>query len=439
VSATDNQSGYRPPAKPLTQSQVNAAKHKPDIYRMSDGKGLYLEVSPRQKAWMVAYTVRGKHHTKILGKHPAMSLKEARLARELLRHDVSMGADPVAEAKAAKQERQESNARTVQGEALEWHASNIGSGNWSTSYATQTMQRLTAHVFPAIGQMPVAGVRPRDILPMLRAAETKSGKHQADNVRMHLVALFDTLVIAGLVEINPASGLRKAIRLPASEKQPAVGTIEEARDVLRRFETSNCSAMLKLLHRFGALTGLRPTEVRCARWDEIDGSVWRIPAGRMKGAQGKKKAHTVFLSPQAMDVLEAARSVAPAGAVYVFPGHVERAHQPYGRVTLPRQLALVLGKGVHVAHGWRATMVTITGEHSDHPQADALLQAMIAHRVQDGVATLYNRTHQARNERKIRPLAELWADLLLPPGSPSAHSLLGNRKPSNIVQLREAA
>jgi len=84
-------------------------------------------------------------------------------------------------------------------------------------------------------------------------------------------------------------------------------------------------------------------------------------------------------------------------------------------------------------------MVTITGEHSDHPQADALLQAMIAHRVQDGVATLYNRTHQARNERKIRPLAELWADLLLPPGSPSAHSLLGNRKPSNIVQLREAA
>ena len=435
VSVTDNTIGYRPPADPLTEAQVRAAKHKPENYRLSDGHGLYLEVTPRQKSWNVVYTVAARRFTRLLGKWPAMSLKEARLARELLRHDVAAGGNPVVEARAVRQERQESHTHTVERMAREWHERHARH-DWSPSYAAQTLQRLEAHAFPLIGAMPIATVRRRDIAKVLMQAEDRSGKHQANNVRKSLHALFEELVMHELLEANPVVGLRKQIKLPLSRRQPAAVTIEEARDVLARFEASSATPMLKLLHRFGALTGLRPSEVRGARWDEIQGATWRVPADRMKGPKGHKRGHSVFLSPQALEVLAVARSVAQPGAVYVFPGHVGRAHQPYGRVTLTRMMTQVLGKGVHVAHGWRAAMTTIMTVR--HPHCASLLQVMIAHAVQGQVARLYDRSDEVMYEPQIRPLAHEWAALLLD-GAPPARTLIRQQAPDNVVQLREAA
>jgi len=54
---------------------------------------------------------------------------------------------------------------------------------------------------------------------------------------------------------------------------------------------------------FLILTGVRSGPVRLARWREIVGTVWHIPAQNMKGKKGQEQAHDVPLSRAAMAVL----------------------------------------------------------------------------------------------------------------------------------------
>ena len=47
--------------------------------------------------------------------------------------------------------------------------------------------------------------------------------------------------------------------------------------------------------RWLILTGVRPASIRFARFDQIDGDVWTIPAENMKGRLGRTDAFRVTL------------------------------------------------------------------------------------------------------------------------------------------------
>ena len=70
----------------------------------------------------------------------------------------------------------------------------------------------------------------------------------------------------------------------------------------------------KLCLEWLALTACRSREAREARWSEVDGDVWTLPAERTK--QGR--AHRVPLSRQALDVLAEARKL-DDGSGLIFP------------------------------------------------------------------------------------------------------------------------
>ena len=69
--------------------------------------------------------------------------------------------------------------------------------------------------------------------------------------------------------------------------------------------------------RWSILTATRGMSARGARFDEIDGDVWTVPADRMKGIRGKVRAFRVPLSSAALDVLEQCR--AQARDEHLFP------------------------------------------------------------------------------------------------------------------------
>jgi integrase len=50
---------------------------------------------------------------------------------------------------------------------------------------------------------------------------------------------------------------------------------------------------------FAILTAARPSEALGARWSEIDGNVWTVPADRMKSG----RAHRVPLAPRVVELL----------------------------------------------------------------------------------------------------------------------------------------
>jgi integrase len=66
-------------------------------------------------------------------------------------------------------------------------------------------------------------------------------------------------------------------------------------------ELAQRDAMAAYALRFTILTVARTSEVVYAKWSEIDGDIWTVPAERMK----MKREHRVPLPPAALEVLEA--------------------------------------------------------------------------------------------------------------------------------------
>ena len=83
----------------LTDLTVRNAK--PDqvnnkIKKLSDGNGLYLAVYPNgSKYWRFRKVINSKETTRALGIYPAMTLAEARSARDSYLLELSKGIDPL--------------------------------------------------------------------------------------------------------------------------------------------------------------------------------------------------------------------------------------------------------------------------------------------------------------------------------------------------------
>ena len=68
---------------PLTDIKIKQAKPKEKPYKISDEKGLYLEVAPSGgKWWRLKYRIEGKEKRFSLGVYPDVSLALARERRD---------------------------------------------------------------------------------------------------------------------------------------------------------------------------------------------------------------------------------------------------------------------------------------------------------------------------------------------------------------------
>lgn len=96
----------------LDDSGLSALQPKDRPYKVSAGAGLFLEVNPHgSKLWRLKYRFGGKENKLALGAFPAVSLEQARQARDEARAMVKAGTDPSAVRKEAKAEQQNQRAR----------------------------------------------------------------------------------------------------------------------------------------------------------------------------------------------------------------------------------------------------------------------------------------------------------------------------------------
>jgi hypothetical protein len=79
----------------FVDAQVRNAKPKAAGYRMPDGGGLHLYVSPKgAKIWRLRYKVRGDEQTLVLGPYRTISLADARARPDVARAALAAGTDP---------------------------------------------------------------------------------------------------------------------------------------------------------------------------------------------------------------------------------------------------------------------------------------------------------------------------------------------------------
>ena len=92
-------------AKPLTDKEIKGAKPKNKEYKLFDGRGLYLSITPKgQKWWRLKYLFNNRERRISLGVYPQVSLAKARAKREELRKMIADGIDPSQERKAQKEQ-----------------------------------------------------------------------------------------------------------------------------------------------------------------------------------------------------------------------------------------------------------------------------------------------------------------------------------------------
>jgi len=397
----------------LSDVQIRKAAAKGKPYKMADERGLYLYITAAGgKSWRLKYRYGGKEQLLTFGLWPDVSLARARdLAREARAH-LAEGVNPGLERRKARAMAAVDNATTFEAVAREWHAKQAG--RWAKRQHKSALASLEREIFPSLGAFPIAEITVPLVLSELVRIERRGAVETAHRLRRRVEAVFAYAIATGRATRNPARDLKGALApVQRTTKQPAI--LDEAGCRTLYQAISNGPGELEAIccAMFQALTAVRPSDAREARWSEIEGldgpaPVWTVPAARLKGTVAQKgdkgRRHVVPLSGAAVAVLERVRQISGhQGLVFPsarFPG------RPMSDMTLSMMYRRAGYEGRHVPHGWRASFSTIMNER--HPAERDAIDAALAH-VKGGTEGRYNRAeHLARR----RDLFAEWAAIL---------------------------
>jgi len=388
----------------LTDLFVRKLKHsgKPSGDKYSDGRALYLLVKSSNKYWRMNYRFEGKHKTLALGVYPEVSLAQARElcgdARKLLRN----GADPNEVKTSAPIEQTEVDPNTFEALALQWLAKMEASRTADTQAKVHGW--LDHDLFPFIGAMPVAAIKPRDILGVVQRVEARGAIDSAHRIKQVCGQILRYGVAIGWVERDVTPDLRGALVAVPRKNFAAITEPKNLAPLLRAIHAYEGCAVVVAALKLTPLLFVRPGELRAAEWQEfdLDAAQWRIPAAKMK----MKLEHMVPLASQAVAILRDLHPVTGHGK-YVFPNlRTDDACMSDNTINAALRY-LGFAKEVMTAHGFRATARTILDEVLNE-RVD-LIEHQLAHRVIDPNGRAYNRTAHLPARAAMM---QRWADYL---------------------------
>jgi len=384
----------------LKDASVRNAKPKEKMYRLFDGGGLYLEVTPKGgKYWRFKYRFAGKEKRLALGVYPDLSLADARELHTQARKALALGGDPGEVKREAKRRSVLNSENTFEAIANEWCESR--KHKWVTSYSEAMVERLKRHVFPKIGHRPIKDITAPEFLTVVRVVEGQGSLDLAQRLMQASAQIFRYAVATGRAERNPLVDLKGALKPPVRKHQAYLKE-SDLPEYLAKLEAYDGSIQTKLALKFLLLTFVRTTELRAATWAEIDfdKAEWRIPAERMK----MREQHMVPLSKQAVGVLRELQSLTGQWS-YVFANQ----HKPSGFMSENTMLYALYRMGYHskaTGHGFRATASTILNEHGFEP---SVIERQLAHAERNEVRAAYNHAQYLPERRKMM---QWWADHL---------------------------
>src|SRR5580658_8663913 len=106
----------------LTDVKVRNAKPQAKPYKISDGEGMFLLVTPSgSKYWRFKYYFGGKEKLLALGVYPDVSLTDARERRIQARKAVAAGSDPSEVKREAKRVARLTGENSFEAIAREWY------------------------------------------------------------------------------------------------------------------------------------------------------------------------------------------------------------------------------------------------------------------------------------------------------------------------------
>ena len=367
-----------------------------------DGGGLRLVVSPKgARKWVLRYTLNGSRREMGLGSYPDVTLATARVKAEACRKQLQEGSDPIALRRIGVESIPTFTscaARYIRAHRSGWR---------NTRHARQWVSTLKTYARSQIGSKPVNSITTEDVLRILQPIWT-SKTETAKRVQGRMENILDYAAAHKYRDVfNPArwqGHLDKLLPKPAKVRtvkhHPAIPYGEVPGFMLELLANGSMSALsLRML----ILTVTRSSEVRLAKWEEVDVSlkVWTIPAERTK----TKKEHRVPLSDSSIRLLESLPRY--EGNSYVFPG-AHKSKPLTNAAMLEIMIRMGYGDGGNrpraVPHGFRSSFRDWSGEESNFPRDVA--EMALGHVIENKVEAAYRRGDLFE---KRRAMMEAWA------------------------------
>lgn len=404
----------------ITDTKCRNAKPDTKAYKLTDDKGLYLEVKPNGvKTWRYrfetlkegkrcesSFTI-GEYGFSPAGEAPeqaknrrdggVFTLAEAREERAKARALVKQGISPVQNRTVAKLKSQFDLSDIFDAFAEDW----IKRKDWEVVTKNRRLNMLTRVVFPDIGKMPLRQIAPAQVLEVLTKAAQNNGITVKDEAKRTLYGIFEFALEMERVDSNPVRQWRGVLPANKTQHKRPLSKLEIGQ-LMRDLSGYDRNFQTVAAFHLMWFTLCRPSEVTGARWSEIDleGATWTIPAERMK----KRKAHTVPLPCQAIELLRRVMSVT-GHREYVFPNRDDRT-KPMDNATLRQALKCLNWATKYSPHATRTTGSTRLKNMNFNSE---WIERQFAHAIPNKVSGTYD--HAEHFEDRIK-MMQHWADYL---------------------------
>ncbi|HHM1551689.1 TPA: tyrosine-type recombinase/integrase, partial [Klebsiella pneumoniae] len=398
----------------LTDIKVRTTKPSDKPFKLTDGRGMHLLINPNgSKYWRLQYRFGGKQKVLALGVYPMVSLGEARRKRDEAKKLVSDGIDPSEKKKADKIEQSE--ALTFEAVARDWHTA--CKRKWSDSHSERVLKSLEDNLFSSIGQRKIAELKTKDLLVPVKTVAASGRLEVAARLQQRTTAIMRYAVQNGLIDYNPAQEMSGAIAVAKRTHRPAL-PFDRFSELLERIESFKGRKLTKLAVKLTLLIFIRSSELRFARWSEIDfeNAMWTIPGERepLPGVKHShrgskmKTPHLVPLSRQALELLKTIREISGECDLVFIGDHDFR--KPMSENTVNKALrSMGYDTTVEVCgHGFRAMACSALIE-SGKWSRDAVERQM-SHQERNSVRAAYIHKAEHLDERKL--MLQWWADYL---------------------------
>jgi integrase len=367
----------------------------PGRYTDPSVKGLHLWVKPSlKKYWIYRYTLAGRRHNISLGGFPSVSIKDARVKAQRALVGLAEGADPRRTRKAAVKVSGPLSTPTFEEFATAWIDNNQSA--WTNDkHAHQWRYTLRDFAFPLFGKKQLNEIDETDVLKVLQPI-WHSKTETASRLRGRLERIFSAARVQKLRDgINPATWKGhldavlpspKLVKRQRGEKHHRALPYRLIPQFMADLREQEGIAALAL--EFLILNANRTSEVLLAKWGEIEGDLWIIPASRMKA----KKEHRVPLCRRSLEILSVAKSFSLVNS-YIFSSR----DRPLSNMSMS---AVLKRMNIHATvHGFRSVFRDWVAEETDH--SPEVAEMALAHTITNRVEAAYRRGDLLERRRKL--------------------------------------
>ena len=390
----------------LTDVALKSLKSKEKPYKITDRDGMYVHVSPGGTlSFRLDYRLNGRRETVNFGKYgrDGVSLLRAREMCLDAKRAVREGRSPAIEKQREKRRLKEAKSFGQFGER--WLSSD------AMADSTRAMRRsiFERDLLPAWRNRLLTEIEPDDLRAHCAKIVARGAPATAIHVRDIVKQIYGFAILHGEKVANPADDVGPSSIAHFVPRDRSLSPTE-IRIMLKQLEHVPTLPTIRLGLRLILLTMVRKSELQDAIWDEIDfeNAVWTIPKERMK----RSKAHNVYLSRQALDIMIALKTCA-GNSKYLLPSRYD-ADAPMSRATFNRVTYAVVERAkkerlpvepftVHDLRRTASTLLNELGFNSDW------IEKCLAH--EDGRSSrgVYNK---AEYEVQRRHMMQEWSDIV---------------------------